>query len=138
METRVIVADNARARIFASHTLINHLKEQEAFVHGEARLSNGDLVGDSSGKSVDQHGSLDPATTAKDHEAQNFAKMLARHLKELHNQRHYENLILIAPPRFLGMLRKELPSPLDQLVTSTIAKDLTTASIEDIIGYIKP
>jgi protein required for attachment to host cells len=63
--------------------------------------------------------------------------MLARHLKELHNQRHYENLILIAPPRFLGMLRKELPSPLDQLVTSTIDKDLTTASVEDIIDHIK-
>jgi len=138
MEIRVIVADNARARIFESHTAINQLKEQEAFVHGEARLSNRDLVGDSSGKSVDQHGSLGPATTAKDHEAQNFAKMLGRHLKELHNQRHYENLILIAPPRFLGMLRKELPAPLDQLVTSTITKDLTTASIEDIIGYIKP
>ena len=137
MGTRVIVADNARARIFEYHSGINQLQEQEAFVHSEARLSNRNLVGDSSGKSVDQHGSLDPATTAKEHEAQNFAKMLARHLKELHNQRHYENLILIAPPRFLGMLRKELPGPLDQLVTSTIDKDLTKAGIEDIIAYIK-
>jgi len=47
------------------------------------------------------------------------------------------NLILIAPPRFLGMLRKELSSPLDQLVTSTIDKDLTTASVDDIIDHIK-
>lgn len=137
METRVIVADNARARIFQSHTVMNHLQEQQAFVHSEARLSNRELVGDSSGKSVDQHGTLDPATSAKDHEAQSFARLLARHLKELHNQQHYESLMLIAPPKFLGMLRKELPSPLDQLVTKTIHKDLTTASVEQIIDYIK-
>lgn len=137
MELRVIVADSARARIFESHSVINRLEEREAFVHNEAHLSNRDLVDDASGKSVDQHGSLEPATSAKEHEARNFAKMLARHLKELHNQRHYDNLILIAPPRFLGMLRKELPSPLDQLVTSTIDKDLTTASLDDIINHIK-
>ena len=137
METRVIVADNARARIFESHSVINRLEEREGFVHSAARLSNRDLVGDSAGKSVDQHGSLDPGTSAKQHQAQNFARMLARHLKELHNKQHYDNLILIAPPRFLGMLRKELPGPLDKLVTSTIDKDLTEASVEDIIEHIK-
>ena len=45
--------------------------------------------------------------------------------------------MLIAPPKFLGMLRKELPRPLDQLVTKTIRKDLTRASVEQIIDYIK-
>jgi protein required for attachment to host cells len=137
METRVIVADNARARIFASHTAISQLEEIEGFVHPEAHLSNSDLVGDSSGKSVDQHGSLDPATSAKDHESQEFARLLGRHIKDLHNQQHFERLILIAPPRFLGILRKELHTPLDKLVTLSIDKDLTTASVEQIIDYIK-
>ena len=137
METIVIVADNARARILEFHPAASRLEEQEDFIHSEARLSNTELTSDSAGKSVDQHGSLDPATTAKEHEKQNFAKLLARHLKELHNRRHYESLILIAPPKFLGMLRKELPSPLDKLVSSTIGKDLTTASVDDIIDHIK-
>jgi protein required for attachment to host cells len=35
------------------------------------------------------------------------------------------------------MLRKELSSPLDKLVTSTIDKDLTTASVDEIIDHIK-
>lgn len=77
METRVIVADNARARIFEFHPAASRLDEQEAFIHSEARLSNRELTGDSAGRSVDQHGSLDTATTAKEHEKQNFAKMLA-------------------------------------------------------------
>jgi len=137
METRVIVADNARARFFSSHDVINHLVEQEGYVHSEARLKNHDLVGDAAGKSRDTHGSLDPATSPKDHEAQNFAKLLAKHLKDMHSDQHFEQLILIAPPHFLGMLRKELPKTLERLVERTIGKDLTTASVEDIIDYIK-
>jgi protein required for attachment to host cells len=45
--------------------------------------------------------------------------------------------VLIAPPTFLGLLRKNLQKPLDKLVERTIAKDLTTADIEDIINYIR-
>ena len=137
METRVIVADNTRARIFTSHSVINHLQEVEDFVHPEARLSNRELTEDSSGKSVDQHGSLDPGTSAKEHEERSFALLLGRHLKALHNDQHFEQLILVASPRFLGMLRKALPGPLDQLVTKSIDKDLTTADVDTIIDYIK-
>ncbi len=138
MEIRVIVADNARARIFTSGTAIRELQEVEGFAHPEAHLANSDLVGDSSGKSVDQHGSLDPASDAREIEAQSFARLLGRHLKDLHNQQHFEQLILVAPPRFLGMLRKELASPLDKLVSQSIDKDLTTATLEQIIDHLKP
>ena len=137
METKVIVADNARARIFTSDSVIKKLQEIEGFAHPEAHLSNRELVGDASGKSVDQRGSLDPATSATDHEAESFARLLGKHLKDLHNQQHFDQLILIASPKFLGMLRKELPGPLDQLVTKSIDKDLTTASVEQIIDYIQ-
>jgi protein required for attachment to host cells len=137
MKTPVIVADNVRARIFSWHSATNHLEEMEGFVHPEGRLTNSELVADSAGKSVDQHGSLDPATSAREHEEQNFARLLGKHLKELHNEQHFEQLILIASPKFLGLLRKSLPGPLDQLVTRTIDKDLTTAEVATIIDYIK-
>lgn len=137
METRVIVADNARARIFSSHDVLNRLAEETGFVHSEARLANQDLVSDAAGKSRDPRGSYEQPTSAKEHEAKNFAKLLAKHLKDLHNQQHFEALILVGPPKFLGLLRGELHSSLDKLVERTIHKDLTTASIEDIIDYIK-
>ena len=137
METRVIVADNARARIFASHSVLNHLEELEGFAHPEAHRSNRELTSDSAGRSVDQHGALEPATSPKAHEAENFARMLAQHLKDLHNQQHYEELVLIAPPKFLGLLNKQLPKPLDKRVSRTVDKDLTMRSIEEIIDYIR-
>lgn len=137
METRVIVANTARARIFVSHDVLNHLVEVEDFVHTEARLSNRDLVSDAAGKSRDPRGSYDPPTSPTEHETENFALLLARRLKEMHNDQHFDQLILIAPPAFLGLLRKNLQKPLDKLVERTIDKDLTTAGIEDIIDYIR-
>jgi protein required for attachment to host cells len=137
METRVIVADNARARIFGSDSTINALREMEDFIHSGARLSGRDIDADAAGKSRNPHGALDHASSATEHEMEVFARSLARRLKELHNDKHFEQLILIAPPKFLGLLRRELPGPLDQLVDRCIDKDLTTAKVEDIIDYIK-
>ncbi|MEE4146517.1 MAG: host attachment protein [Halieaceae bacterium] len=137
METRVIVANNARARIFASHDVLNHLAEQEDFVHAEAHLSSHELVSDAAGKSRDPHGSYDPRTSPTKHEADNFALLLARRLKEMHNDQHFDQLILIAPPAFLGQLRGHLSKPLDKLVERSIHKDLTTSAIEEIIDYIR-
>lgn len=137
METRVIVADNARARIFTSHDVLNHLTEQEDFVHSEARLAEQDLVSDAPGKSRNTQGSLDPETSPKEQEARDFARLLARRLKEMHNERHFDQLILIAPPAFLGLLRQALHKPLDQLVARTIDTDLSGATVEEIIASIR-
>ncbi|WOJ93610.1 host attachment protein [Congregibacter variabilis] len=137
METCVIVANNARARIFVSHNIYKHLSEQEDFVHSEARLSNRELASDAAGKSRDPHGSYDPATSPTAHEAESFALLLTRRLKELHNERHFEQLILIAPPAFLGLLRKNLRKPLDKLIQRSIDKDLTTAGIEELLDYLR-
>ena len=137
METRVIVADSARARIFSSHGTLLQLEEIEGFAHPVARSSNREMTSDAAGRSVDGHGSLDPATSARDHEAENFARMLGRHLKDLHNTQHFEQIMLVAPPRFLGMLRKHLPKPLDRLVAVTVDKDMSEASVEAIIDCIR-
>jgi len=137
VETRVIVADSRRARIFSSHTVMNKLVEEEGFVHNEARLANRDLVSDAPGRSANRADSYSPPMSAKEHEVRNFAKDLARHLKALHSQQHFEQLVLIASPRFLGMLKQELHPPLDRLVSRTIDKDMTTADVAHIIDEIK-
>lgn len=132
----LIVADSARARIFRSPGTLKQLEEIEGFANPEAHWSNSDLASDSSGKSVDQRGSLDPRTSPKEQEVENFARMLAQHLKALHNQAHFEELILVAAPRFLGLLRKHLPRPLDQTMERSVDRDMTEASREEIIDCI--
>ena len=69
METRVIVADNVRARIFGSHTVLNRLEEMEDYVHPEGRWSNSDIASDVAGKSTKQQGAFRSRTSPKEHEA---------------------------------------------------------------------
>ncbi len=137
METRVIVADSRRARIFSSHSVMNKLIEEEGFVNNEARLANRELVSDAPGRSANRIDSFSPAISAKEHDVRSFAKDLARHLKAMHSEQHFDQLVLIASPKFLGLLRRELHAPLDRLVSRTIDKDLTTADVADIIDEIK-
>jgi protein required for attachment to host cells len=136
METRVIVADASRARIFSSHTVLKQLEEIEGFAHPEGRLPNQKLTSDAAGKPTDRGSPYEPPTSAKQHETESFARMLAQHLKDLHNEQHYESLVLVAPPKFLGLLHGSLPKPLDKLVSRTVDKDLTTCSLEEIIDHI--
>ena len=137
MNARLVVADNCRARIFESHLSLRDLKKVDDLVHTPSRLTNRDLVDDASGKSVDQHGSLEPATSPKDHEKIVFAKRLGKHLKKMHSQKHFDELVLVAPPKFLGMLRDELQSPLDKLVTRTVDKDLTRLTVHELVEVLK-
>ena len=54
-----------------------------------------------------------------------FAADLAKALGEGLDQRHYERLVVAAPPRFLGMLRQELSHGVSERVAVAIHHDLT-------------
>ena len=105
MTTYIVVADAARARIFTRDALT--LAEQESMVHAEGRLHEGDLVTDGRG---DVHESM--STTSRS------AGM--------------EKLIMVAPPKFLGLLRDKLDAPTQKLVIHSLSKDLSKASLADI------
>ena len=137
MNALIVVADAARARIFKTGEKLTDMTEIEDLVHPESRLRNRELGAGTPVRSANQTGSLQPRTLPKDHEEQSFAKMLGKHLKVLHNQLYYEEVILIASPRFLGMLRNELDTTIDKLVSRTINKDLLKASTDELIEYIK-
>jgi protein required for attachment to host cells len=136
MEIRVIVADSARARIFSSHTTVQQLEEVEAFAHTQSRRLNQDLVSDGPGRNSEWGDDYSPHSTAKELEAEGFAHSLAQHLKEMHDRENFRSLMLVAPPKFLGLLRKQLPSSLEKLVSRTVDKDLCTAPLEDIIDHL--
>lgn len=137
MNTLIVVADASRARIFIAGKNISKLNELEDFIHPESRMTEEELGADAPVKSPGQKGSLQPRIFPKEHEEQVFARQLARHLQELHNNTKNTAFILIAAPRFLGMLRKELPSSIDKLVSHTVDKDIVKLSAEEICEYLR-
>lgn len=136
MNALIVVADAVRARIFRTKKGLKNLEEQEDVVHMESRRRNQELNTDSAGRTGDQHSTSDPQTSAKEHEEHSFARQLGRHLKELYNNDKFEELILIASPRFLGMLREELSAPVNKLETRSFAKELTHLNPGELAEYI--
>jgi len=137
MNALIVVADAGHARLFRIRHSWKDLREQEVLIHSASRLRDRELSSDAAGRARDPQSTLDPRTSAKQHEEQSFAKQLGKHLKQCHNASPFDELILVASPRFLGMLRAELPAPLDRLESRTIQKDLIHMDIDDLAEYIR-
>lgn len=134
MTTYIVVADAARARIFTREG--KTLAEQESLVHAEGRLHEGDLITDQRGDVQESMSSTSRSSgqenVASQHENELFAKEVANRLYSARVDNSLEKLILVAPPKFLGLLRDKLDGPTQKLVIHSLSKDLSKASLDDI------
>lgn len=137
--TYILVADNVRARIFTAETPSSALEEIEAMAHTEGRLHDREMTSDLPGK-VKGEGkmghALEQETDPKKHEAENFAHRIGQYLEEAHNEKKFEQLLIIAEPSFLGLLRNQLPEQIKKLVCFELDKNITTHSVEDIRSHL--
>ena len=125
----IVVADEAKARILTTNKSTEPLVEMKSLVSDEANEREQDLVTDkqgrgSSGVGQARHG-MDEKNTQKDQYALRFAKQLSDLLEKNQHDKSYMKLIIVAAPRFLGLLRKELSKNVTDLVSLEVDKDLT-------------
>ncbi|GKW50534.1 host attachment protein [Halomonas sp. NCCP-2165] len=134
MTTYIVVADAARARVFTREGL--KLEEKESLVHAEGRLHEGDLVTDGGGEVHESMGRTSRTSggesVASHHQAEIFAKQVAECIYHARVGNHLRKLILVAPPRFLGILRDKLDEATSKLIIHSLAKDLSKAPLADI------
>ena len=138
--TWVVVADSSRARIFKPETPSSPLTELETLTHPESRLHDQELTSDLPGKHANDTGigahGFEDKTEPKKQEAINFAHELARELEKAYTDHEFRQLILVAAPAFLGLLRETLSEPVRAVVRLEIDKDLTKESAEDIRAHL--
>lgn len=135
----IVVANHSAARIFsASH---NHeLKEIETLSCPEARLYARELLSDSPTHIHDSVGAgrhaQEPRTQIKDKIAQQFSDKIADWLEKSRVKQGFSQLVVVAPPDFLGMLRKSLTKPCRQLVVEEVHHNLVKSEMADIIAVL--
>ncbi|MCB1111553.1 MAG: host attachment protein [Chlamydiales bacterium] len=138
-DTWIVVADGAKARLFKAHSN-NHLIEEETLVHPETREKASEIVSDRQGRTFDRFGGgrhgAGSDEEIKDEELKKFARDISGKLGELYNSNQLKQLIIAAPPRFLGVLKDSLDHNLHKILYHTVNKDLTTLSVEEIRGYL--
>lgn len=123
----VVVAESARARIFSLAGPGGKATEIADLSHPEARLHDAELASDAPGRSYDSHGEgrhgMEPSTPPKDREARRFADEIARCVDEGLTEDRFESLVLMAPPRFLGLLRQALSPAARSAVAAEVGKN---------------
>jgi protein required for attachment to host cells len=129
MTTWVLVADNSRARFFAADKAVSALTEIRDLAYPEARLHEGDLVTDKSGRDrnpgTGAHG-FGTEFAHKQDGAERFALEVCAELESARTSGAFNKLYVVAAPAFLGLLRKHQSSALKQLVAGEVDKNLST------------
>jgi protein required for attachment to host cells len=146
----VVVADEAIARILAFdekargelrpvHALTDpaaHAREGELETHDAGRRSGAvSREGAPAGRNAGGSGSSLTASAGEEDvhlEARSFARRVAQHLAEALRQQQFDELSILAAPRFLGLLRKELDASVRQRVVRELDKDVIHESDADI------
>jgi len=80
---------------------------------------------------------MSPKQEPTEHIAQQFALDLAELLNKGRVTHAYDKLVLMAEPKFLGILRAALDANTAALVVQTVNKELLDVKEEDLAEYLK-
>jgi protein required for attachment to host cells len=152
MKQCIVVADRARARLFSVEDSNDtpfeeghrHLHEHRDIVNPEGKLTDRELFRDTRGGrrarasvSGGGYGIDDGKNRQRIESARRFAKELATAASELVRSQKSTSLVLVASPKFLGVVRAEVRKSIPKNTTLTeLAEDLSwhaTARLEQVL-----
>jgi protein required for attachment to host cells len=136
MYIRIVVADESTAIFYDLEGPTKSLQLAGRIDDPRARLHDQDLVSDRPGRVFD-HGPLRAGRRgasphhgtggehdAHKHEVESFARQLAHELETAQRAGSFDRLVVMAGPKFLGMLREVLPASVSSTIAAEVAKDL--------------
>lgn len=139
MTTWILVSDAARARLFAGEFPEGEWSQVTDFNHPESRQpGRAGRTAEPAGRTRQGTGwrrirsAFDPHTPPKDIEKSRFAVELADYLDRTVAARKFDVLVLVAPPRFLGLLQEQLSDQVLMRVRAAVDKDLTQLTASEL------
>ncbi|MDH3364020.1 MAG: host attachment protein [Gammaproteobacteria bacterium] len=106
----IVVADESHAVIYTRNTKRGPLQKLLSLDNAAGRKKTGELLADRGGRSYDSFGTgrhtmAKEKTDPKKHVAMAFARQIAERVGKVTHDGSCRGYALLAPPRFLGMLR---------------------------------
>jgi protein required for attachment to host cells len=143
--TLIVVADGARARFFSPTEDAATLRpaRRADMVSAESRYRSRDLRSDRPGRGFStardaRRAAFEPPHDYHKLEKHRFSVELARVLEDACEHNEFDQLVLVAPHRSLGELRKLLPEKVQEMVRREIPKDLTNETVPQLWRRLSP
>jgi protein required for attachment to host cells len=140
--TWIVVADEAIARVLEHTDDAEGLEPVEELTDAAAHAKGEDLRRDAVGRRASPGGQGNATTSAGEDprhlEAELFARRVAAFLGAGLHRRRFDDLCLVAAPRFLGLLRKALDPEVRRCVRNELDKDLVHLVDAEIEARLYP
>jgi protein required for attachment to host cells len=137
---RIVVADQAEAIFYDSPALEAAPKEVARISDPLAHLHDRDLMSDRPGRSYERVGgarhAIERENDPRYREAVRFARRIARRLDEARRKDEFEQLIVVAGPAFLGLMRQEMSRPTRERVVHEVHKDLVHSPVDALRRHL--
>ncbi len=135
----VVVCDGTKALVFSNEGDAELLNLKPLDIRVEPEPLTHDLGTDRPGRVHQSLGASRSAVESTDFHAEaeaNFISKLAERLDKAASAHEMSHVILVAPPKALGILRKHLTPELQALVKAEVAKDLAQLSTSEIEKHL--
>ena len=134
----VLVADSSMARFFKAKTPVRSIEEILDHPHREGRQKNSEIYTDRPGSNHGGAGGYQTYDRETDEDPENarFARELGEYLSKARHKGRFDKLILVAPPKFLGVLRNHLSKECLGAVMKSIDKDLVREDAAAIARHL--
>ncbi|QQR90172.1 MAG: host attachment protein [Myxococcales bacterium] len=134
--TWIVIAHRAGARIVQSNGPASEIQTIQDVDHPEGKLKAGEVNADRPGQSVSSHSTgphpMVPTKRVTEEIADEFAREIAGIVERARLRSAFDQLALVAAPRFLGRLRNALPAASQNLVIASLSKNVPDLSPETI------
>ena len=132
----ILVANQAEAQFYSSERLPGNLSLIGILANKEATAHPRDLVSDAPGRAFDSQGqgrhAMEPNTGVKEEQRRRFVKEMVERLQAARVKGDIDQLVLLAAPAVLGVIRKTLNPDLQKAVVKEIPKDLIGQGVDQI------
>ncbi len=83
------------------------------------------------------HNALAPASSPKEVEKEHFAHSLGKTLDQWGRSGRFRRWVLVAPPHFVGLMKKELTSELTKHLMATVDKDMSHFNVSQLAEALR-
>lgn len=140
-KTWVVIADGARARLVSAegHGEMLRVVEQREF--SADHRPNRELQDDKPSRVYESQGEtrhgVEPKTDPHRELKRDFARIIAEALEDSLHLKHFDRLVVVAPPVTLGDLRTALSEAVKASVIAEVAMDLTKIPNSEVARHIE-